>query len=648
MKKIQMYPYGFVFSKNMLENAPDNFRKIQVNDDYFFYYDWILEADHKQINGKFIIIYGHYTYAHPEHSFSNQKLIEILFEKYFVDYSEFLNMLDYLGGRYVIIVGDGHNINFYNDAAGTRSIYYSLDNDIVSSHVKLIADNQETSKDNLVAQFKNLPKISTRTPYDNVNGLLPNHTLELNKKEIKRYFPREANPFTHLSTNEKVVLFEKIIRKQLNYYFDNYPNIVHSITGGYDSRLSFAISKEHFDRIRFFTYTLSQQKVKKKNNFSTRYEEDKILVNQLIEHLPIDHTFFYLSDNKKQVSDELNHILASNTIVEHGRKLIPHYLDFSKDDYALHIRGNASAVLKSPYLSLNEERDESFLLKKFISNLRLKKSEEVSKELLTYLKKEIKKYNYDGKVEGYHGLDLAYWEIRTGRFHAEVFNESDVAFDSLNPVNLRVLYCIALSFDLKDRINNYITKELINRNLPILNFYGINQLQNMYEEKQKEESLMELPDFKVPSFSIHDDNDQKIHDVANFNHTLYIPKNYIEAGNYASIQWIFDEEKGFITLDLINAYSVKKGKNYLKYEIYKNEKLVLSEDIAFWQYNNNISIFNLIKGDVLEIRVVALKTTVSQSWERASRLKISNIKEVYTVEKFDREVLCTSPYSVIE
>jgi len=640
MKKINLYPYGFLFSENTLTNIPGNFVNIDLNDDYYFYYDPIVDMEYIHTSDAFIIVHGHFTYVNPDNVVGNKQLVELLFDSFFNNHTYFLNLLDYLAGRYVIIAGDKSEVNFYNDAAGTRSIYYSLTSSLVSSHANFIADNEETSQDNLVKGYRNLPKISTKTPFENIKSLLPNFTYELKGKSSKRFFPREENKFIKMKHEDKLALFENITKLQLKYYTENYKSIFHSITGGYDSRVSIALSKDYFDHMKFFTYTISRNKIKKTNNFFTRYEEDKAIVEQLISYLPINHSFLYLRDDKKKMSTELESVISKNTLVEHGRPLIPHYLDFVKSDYNIHIRGSTSAILKSPYLSLKEDRGVNFLSKKLISNIDSKLPGQKAKKLEDYVKEEILKYGYDKEIYGYHGLDLAYWEIRVGRFQSEVFNESDIAFNSLNLMNVRALFSLALAFDLEIRKSNYIFEEIINRNIPILNFFGKNQMLNLYEQNREELNS------KHYNIEIYDGNDDIINRINKS--SFYMPFNYFKIGNYSSIKYIFNKKAGFINLDLLNRYSHPKGTGYAKYEIYKNKKLLLSEDIAHWKFSNNISIFNLVKGDIIEIKIVVLRNVQSSSWERASRIHINDYQEVLSKEKHDVEVLSTSPFSRIE
>src|SRR5699024_5810128 len=82
----------------------------------------------------------------------------------------------------------------------------------------------------------------------------------------------------------------------------------------------------------------------------------------------------------------------------------------------------------------------------------------------SHIEEKVKKFNYDVNNFDYHVLDLYYWEIRMGRWMAEVLNETDLSFETLLPFNMRELMDISLSFNIEERKNNFMFNELINRN----------------------------------------------------------------------------------------------------------------------------------------------------------------------------------------
>src|SRR5699024_6664448 len=91
-------------------------------------------------------------------------------------------------------------------------------------------------------------------------------------------------------------------------------------------------------------------------------------------------------------------------------------------------------------------------------------------------------FGYDKLIFDYHSLDLYYWENRMGRWHPEILNENDICFDTFLPLNVRAMLDITLSYTREERIKGFVFEELINKNYPILNFYGKNEKENLYEK----------------------------------------------------------------------------------------------------------------------------------------------------------------------
>src|SRR5699024_6040481 len=90
--------------------------------------------------------------------------------------------------------------------------------------------------------------------------------------------------------------------------------------------------------------------------------------------------------------------------------------------------------------------------------------------------------NYDENIYNFHLLDLYHWEIVDGRWYSEVINTHDIIFETISPFNHRALIEIALSFSYDKKRDEYMYTEMINRKFPILNFFGNNNLLNLYEQ----------------------------------------------------------------------------------------------------------------------------------------------------------------------
>src|SRR5699024_1392666 len=152
------------------------------------------------------------------------------------------NELDYINGRYVVIIHRNDDLNIFTDASAHQPINYCHTEKIISSHDVLIEHvlkhNGRTVKDvedELLGSFD-------FTRYEGIFKFNPSLKLNLNEYTFERYYP--AKEITRKSIDE--------ILKELNLYFremikwlkrwDN--GIILTLTGGYDSRVSMALTNE--------------------------------------------------------------------------------------------------------------------------------------------------------------------------------------------------------------------------------------------------------------------------------------------------------------------------------------------------------------------------------------------------------------------
>src|SRR5699024_399226 len=106
-----------------------------ILDRFNFSYDQNAEVSYFEENNHFIIIHGHYTYIN-HHKENN--LLETLLKQFQNSYESFLDTLDYIGGRYVVVIGNESKVEVYPDATSSRTTYYSEDSILASSHANLL------------------------------------------------------------------------------------------------------------------------------------------------------------------------------------------------------------------------------------------------------------------------------------------------------------------------------------------------------------------------------------------------------------------------------------------------------------------------------------------------------------------------------
>ncbi|NUU33226.1 hypothetical protein [Arthrobacter sp. C9C5] len=178
---------------------------------------------------------------------------------------DFYAVLDRLAGRFALIVQSDGRTEIYQDAMGSRSVFYSTAGaPIAASHAEIVADLIGarfadffvpflTSRNYQQRDVKYLPGVAT--PYDHVVQLTPNTKLIMPQQKVERFWPRkEMGPET---TNEEATAALVAHLHGLRWYLAvNGRRPVLGLTAGTDSRGVFAATKDSSPVI--FTYVRSE------------------------------------------------------------------------------------------------------------------------------------------------------------------------------------------------------------------------------------------------------------------------------------------------------------------------------------------------------------------------------------------------------
>lgn len=153
-----------------------------------------------------------------------------------VSRTSFYEELAALAGRFVVAVQIADRVQFFNDALGTRPIFYSKDFSVVASHARLI---EELLKPPIYEG--NIPFLfgypGNGTPYLRVNILTPNTFLDVSVGEVQRFWPLE--PMNEIPTDEAAGSVSVAIRNFLKN-ISKHRGIRLGLTAGFDSRIMFS------------------------------------------------------------------------------------------------------------------------------------------------------------------------------------------------------------------------------------------------------------------------------------------------------------------------------------------------------------------------------------------------------------------------
>src|SRR5699024_10271457 len=358
---------------------------------------------------------------------------------------------------------------------------------------------------------------------------------------------RAKNKYTSLDIDEKIEMVSKLWKSQLDYYTNNFENLAFSLTGGNDSRVSLAMLKPFKGKVKFFTYATKNFDQDFSNFRSKILNLDQYIVKQIISDIPLNHTFFYLDENPKQLTPKEKQVINRNTIKPHGQNIIPYYNYLFPKDYVIHIRANILEIGSASYRNIETPNNISSIDSKLRGYIGKLFHNIPTETYNTYLQNGLTSLGYSNTHFDYHTLDLYYWEDRMGRWYSEVLNETDVAFDTLSPFSLRAIIDISLSLSYQERKSNILFNELINKNYSVLNFYGKNNLNNLYEQiSEKDFSIGENLSSKeiFSSFKLFNSEKNKINTINTNTNTLFVPKESCVNGSYAKKSFIYNNVKG--------------------------------------------------------------------------------------------------------
>lgn len=177
----------------------------------------------------------------------------------------FYSTLDRLAGRFTIIVHFGKRTELYQDAMGSRSVFYAATGpSVAASHAELVrraigSSYSDffipfiTSKNYLQRDVKYLPGVAT--PFDDVLQLTPNTKLILPDQKVERFWPRAALGPTVQSDHAASVLVDHL-RGMSAFMQHRGLRPVVGLTAGTDSRGVFAGIKDLNPYV--FTYVRSE------------------------------------------------------------------------------------------------------------------------------------------------------------------------------------------------------------------------------------------------------------------------------------------------------------------------------------------------------------------------------------------------------
>ena len=366
------------------------------------------------------------------------KIVNTLLDR-FHDISSVIHASKPLAGRWALICQDADNTFVFNDPCGMRQVYYtSGKNSWLASQPTLINQVEDlvTTSNKSILSYRNStffkkkesPWIGNKTVYDNCLHLMPNHYLDFNSCSQVRFFPKNHIPVS--SDVDELCKKAATYLKNIMEGFGSQSKLKIGFSAGFDSRLLLAASVDIADNIQFRTYDLGGRLHKD--------YDDIYIPKKLARNLELHHAIL---DTDITLPDWFVDILSENVLEARTSPLLPKIKSIYKEladknpDTPL-LGGNVTEIVRVHEIRLKKEasynnsrsRGPEFIFKYSGEN------DFIKNEIETWLN------SFDiSLIEEATIFDMFYWEQRMGNWGALFPTEFDIAAESANPFNCRLL-----------------------------------------------------------------------------------------------------------------------------------------------------------------------------------------------------------------
>jgi hypothetical protein len=373
----------------------------------------------------------------PKHS--NKDILNELIENN-NKFEEIVRSTYNLGGSWIIVYKNDKFIGIFNDAAGTRQIYYSKKNSEIwcASQPHTIAEelNLQESENQDLNKFisSNLFTKSEHawagdgTIYDNIKHLLPNKYLDLKNGFCVRYWPDKKFEVRSIG---KVITESSEILKGLLKSANNRHNLMLAVTAGIDTRVLLAASKEICMDVFYY--------IQKFKNLDYKSADIRV-PSKLLPKLGLK---FNVIECEKEIDNNFDSILKKNvSIVQSDEKKILYYNFYKNFQDKLNVGGNVSEIARNYY------QTEGTITAEKLAEIFGRKSDKFT---INNFEKWLDEIENIANKFGVDILDLFYWEQRMGNWGAMFGADLNIAVEQFYPFNCRRLLEELLSINKKYR-----------------------------------------------------------------------------------------------------------------------------------------------------------------------------------------------------
>lgn len=429
-----------------------------------------------EVNGTIITLVGHAIDPYAGEIDEN-KILESLGNELGKGRIKFLDKLDELTGVFVIFAVRGDDILGVQDAGGQRMLYFGKvgESVVITSAPQLAGDVFELERDPEILRLVSnrgyyrgsgfLP--GSKSPYAELKRLGPNTCVKYTdgEYEIERIFPRAE--IGMLKTEEekaaKIEEMHKVFAAGIDLAMKKWPRKGLSLTGGMDSKTTFANAKPWYGQFFCFSYISKD---------SEKLDADAAA--ELCRQLGVEHHLYPIPENPDEIEDYdfLQKIIeqsTSNIGKFHPNEKRKYITLQRKDDFDVEIKSDMSEVgrayatrkfykvnmpqkMHPRHLTIGQAR---YFLEPWCTFYADRCYDEFMKE--TGLVDDI----FDVTMH-----DLSYWEVRMGSWAATSLASHEYFHEIMIPYNNRNLLKMFLQFPKEERLQDIPHQRLMDAGNP--------------------------------------------------------------------------------------------------------------------------------------------------------------------------------------
>lgn len=591
---------SYLITEFNFDNNLTNYKKY-THQNINIYYDKSIDISKFHLNNKTAILIG-YCFDTRDSLKSTDDILKNLLTT-----NNIHTELDYINGRYNLIIYDGNNHFIYSDASQLRPLVYHSNSKTLSSHDSLIQLVLEKHNFTISQRSNNKHTELDYTRFKEVYKFNPSLYLKYETFNFVRFYPQDT-----LKKNTLKEIFDELqpyLDQSIKYLEDLNTNLFLTITGGVDSRVSAALTRDFSSKVEYLTYTQPLDKLATKMAKKI-YKTDESITKSMKRYLGWNHNIITLEDyTLPKRENNINHIKFNS---KHSYSLANYYR--TKKYYkAVHIKSTVFGMGKADFpKTLDQPVDDLDFYKQCLHGLPkdFEKQSTYNEEIKAYFNRN---QIYEGVTKGRHFFDLFHLESRMGNWHSTLTLETDPETEEFIFTNTRKIIDLIQQPTISERRNFSLYKMIIEKYWPVLSTFGINKTIN--NKNSNNHNVVDASCTYFKGVNIYSTNKIRIHknkDFVNLKPNATCIKEY-DQYNF-SIKNVLDKTQ---TLKVTSNYFNKSGQNKIKVNIYDGYENKIYDILDL---NNGVDI--PLTKKVIHFIIFYNKNYSKKSWVDAGKLKL--------------------------